>query len=412
MPGPIVSRRSKHRHALSAPQANASMRIPWLFPTRLIVDRYVLWLFVEMLVISFVGLFGLFVVAHLMANFQEFSSYGRTTRGGILAVVLDYYHPRAHVFFDVAGGLLAMMGAIFAATTMLRYNELTALMAAGISPARVIRPLWMAAIGVALCGIVNRELLLPLVRDKLARNAQDWLGETAKTCRPMWDLQTNILITGKHTFARDKRIEAPVFSQLPQELRAWGRQIAAANAYYQPAADGRPAGYLLRGVRSPTNLMELDSAALDGRTVLFSPKDQPWLKPDECFVASGITFEQLTVGNQWQEYMSTAELIAGLHNRSLDYGSYVRVTLHRRLVQPLLNVTLLFLGLPLVLARRQQNVLVAGGYGALLVSAFFAVTLTSHSLGTNYLLPAHLAAWLPVMIFAPLAYVLSRQIWE
>lgn len=388
------------------------MHIPWLFPRHLVIDRYVLWLFTKVLIISFFSLLGLYVVIDLMANFQEFSTYGEKTAGGLPAVLWDYYSPRIYWFFDITAGLMAMVAGVFAATWMQRTHELTALMAAGISPARTVRFVWLATLCVAAMGVVNREVFLPRVRDKLARNAQDWLGNAAKPCRPVWDLKTNILISGKNTFANKKRIDSPTFSQLPKEVETWGRQIVGENAWYRPPIDGRPGGYLVRGVRLPANLATLDSAQLAGEPLLFGHKDSSWLKPGECFVVSGVTFEQLTVGSQWQEYMSTAELISGLYNQSLDYGSYVRVTLHKRFVQPLLDVTLIFLGLPLVLARGQRNLFVAGGYAASLVLAFFCVTLVSHSLGTNYLLSPHLAAWLPLLVFAPIAYVLARPLWD
>ena len=376
------------------------------------MDRYVLWLFAKVLVISFCSLLGLYVVIDLMANFQEFSLYGEKTPGGLPAVLWDYYSPRVYQFFDWTGGLTAMVAGIFAATWMQRTHELTALMAAGISPARAIRFVWLATLGVAMLGVVNREVFLPRVRDKLARNAQDWLGDAAKPCRPAWDLKSNVLISGKNTFAKDKRIDSPAFSQLPREVASWGRQIVGENAWYQPPADGRPGGYLVRGVRLPENLAELASVEFNGEPLLFGPQDSPWLKPGECFLVSGVAFEQLTVGSQSQEYMSTTELISGLYNQSLDFGSYVRVTLHKRFVQPLLDVTLIFLGLPLVLARGQRNLFAAGGYAAGLVLAFFCVTLVSHSLGTNYLLSPHLAAWLPLLVFAPIAYVLARPLWD
>ena len=388
------------------------MHIPWLLPRHFVVDRYVLWLFIKVLAISFFSLLGLYVVIDLMANFQEFSSYGKTTDGGLVGVLWDYYSPRAFWFFDVTSGLSAMVAGIFAATWMQRTHELTALMAAGLKPARVVRFVWLASIGVSLAAVANREVCLPRVREKLSRNAQDWLGSAAKPCRPMWDLKTNILISGKHTFVGEKRIESPTFSQLPEEFQTWGRQIAAENAWHQAPIDGRPAGFLLRGVRLPANLATLDSASLNGETILFGPKNNSWLKPGECFVASGVSFEQLTVGSQWQEYMSTSELIAGLYNQSIEYGSYVRVTLHKRFVRPLLDVTLIFLGLPLVLSRGQRNLFAAGGYAAALVLAFFVVSLASHSAGQNYLLSPHLAAWLPLIVFAPIAYVLARPLWD
>ncbi len=377
-----------------------------------VLDRYTLGLFGKVLVLSFFCLAGLYIVIDFMSNFQEFNSYGKKVEGGLGTVVADYYLARVYWFFDLTGGVIAMMAGIFAVTWMQRSNELTAVAAAGISPARMVRPLILAAVGVAALGVVNRELLLPRVREKLARNAQDWMGESAKTCRPMWDLQTNILISGKTTMANEKRIESPTFSQLPAKLSSWGRQITAANAYFQPPRDGRPGGYLLRGIRQPANFARLKSASLEGVPVLLSPLDTPWLKPDECFVTSGVTFEQLTVGSSWQEYLSSWELITGLHNKSLDYGSHVRVTLHARFVRPFLDVTLLFLGLPLVLSMGNRNIFMAGLLCLMVVAAFFGVTMMSHSLGTNYLLSPTLAAWLPLLIFGPTAYAISRPMWE
>jgi hypothetical protein len=40
------------------------------------------------------------------------------------------------------------------------------------------------------------------------------------------------------------------------------------------------------------------------------------------------------------------------------------------------------------------------------------VVLVCRALGVNYLLDATLAAWLPLLVFGPLAYVLSRPIWD
>jgi lipopolysaccharide export system permease protein len=169
---------------------------------------------------------------------------------------------------------------------------------------------------------------------------------------------------------------------------------------------------LLRDVHQPANLAEMKSLALDGQPLVYSPADTKWLQAGECFVATGVNFEQLTVGTAWQQYLSTGELIRGLRNRSLDYGANVRVTLHKRLVQPFLDMALFFLGVPLVLARQNRNIFVAGLLGLLLVGGFFFVTLLSHWLGANYFLSPALSAWLPLMIFGPLAYMLSRPLWD
>ena len=289
---------------------------------------------------------------------------------------------------------------------------MTALAAASISPSRIVRPLTWAAVFVAALGVGNREICLPKIRERLAKNAQDWLGETAKPCRPMFDMRSGLLISGKNTFANEKRIEGVKFSQLPAELQSWGRQITADNAFYQPATPQHPGGYLLRGVHQPVNLAAMKSLSLEGEPLLLSPADTKWLQARECFVATGVNFEQLTVGAAWQQYLSTSELITGLRNRSLDYGANIRVTLHVRLVQPFLDMALFFLGVPLVMKRNNRNIFMAALLGLLLIGGFYAVTLLSHWLGANYLLSPALAAWLPLLIFGPLAFTLSRPLWD
>ena len=47
---------------------------------------------------------------------------------------------------------------------------------------RIIKPLVAAAVLVSVLAIANRELLIPSVRDKLANNAQNWLGDNER-----WD---------------------------------------------------------------------------------------------------------------------------------------------------------------------------------------------------------------------------------
>lgn len=376
-----------------------------------IFDRYLVGLYVKVLLIWFFSLAGLYVVIDAMGNLDEFASYGKRTEGGIFLVLADYYSARMLWFFDRTSGMLAMLAAIFVATLMQRSNEFTALMAAGISPARVIRPLIGASILVAGLGVVNRELYLPQARDKLSRNAQDWFGENARRCTPKYDIKTDILISGSNTFAKDKQIDAPRF-RLPPEMDAWGGQIIAGNAYYQPAEGDRPGGYLMTGVVQPAALAEMPSLDLNGQRILFSPRDTPWLKKNECFVYSVTSFEQLALGNAWRQQLSTGELIDGLADGSIEPAADIRVTLHSRIVQPLLDITLLFLGLPLVLSRGGRNIFLAAAICFALVGVFYVVLITSHALGSHYLLRPTLAAWGPLLVFGPVAFVLARPLWD
>jgi lipopolysaccharide export system permease protein len=376
-----------------------------------IFDQYVLRSFLRVLLVSFLSLTGLYVVVDLFGNLDEFLSYAEQ-QGSLLGVLSDYYGPRVFAFFDRTSALLSLLAVIFTVTWLQRRNELTALMAAGIPKWRFVLPLILATMAISAVGILNRELALPCFRHKLTRNAQNWMGENAKRFDPRYDYETGILISGQATRGADQSIEQPNF-RLPGNLSQFGRQLAAARALYRQPTPQHGGGYLLQEVTQPANLKEIASATQDGRPVILSPHDTPWLEPDQCFVTSNITFQHLTAPRAWAQYSSTAELISALRNPSLDYSANMRVTVHGRLVQPLLDVTLLLLGLPLVLTRSSRNMFVAAAQCLLLVAVFHVVILLCHVMGNNtYLFSPALAAWTPLLIFGPIAYTVAQRRWE
>ncbi len=166
----------------------------------------------------------------------------------------------------------------------------------------------------------------------------------------------------------------------------------------------------------PKAIAEMPSAYTEGspsKPLVLTSLDTPWIEnADECFVVSDVTFDQLTSSSTMRRHASSWELIGALRNPSLDYGADVRVAVHARMMQPFLDLTLLFLALPLVLTGENRNIFVATGICLLVVSGFFVVILVSHALGTYGLAKPHFAAWCPLIIFVPLAFVLSKSLWE
>ncbi len=374
-------------------------------------DRYVSGLFLKVLLVCFLSTAGLYVVIDTFNNMDEFLGLGKQL-GGFCAVLFDYYGARLPWFFDRASALLALIAAMCAVTWLQRTNELTAVMAAGVPKARVVRPLIVAAVMVTVAAVANREFVLPTVRDRLVRNAQDWMGQTAKHVELVTDYQTDISIQGNALYSAQRRIEQPMF-RLYQRYGEFGKQLQAKNAYYQTANADRPAGYLLEDVTDPAKPAEIASVMQDGRPVILTPRENSWLKPNQVFLVSQVGFEQLAGGRTWRQYSSTSELIAELRNPSLDFGLDSKVMVHARVVQPFLDLSLFFLGLPLVLTRENRNIFVAAGWCFLLVLLFFVVVIACQALGNiGYLVSPSLAAWLPLMVFAPIATAVSYPMWE
>jgi lipopolysaccharide export system permease protein len=231
--------------------------------------------------------------------------------------------------------------------------------------------------------------------------------------RPVYDKSTKILYDGKNTFADKQRINDPKLL-LPAELNAYSSHLVAKDAFYLEATAEHPAGYLMSGVTQPHRLTERATLSLDKTPVIFMPAEHAaWLKADECFVASELSFEQLTGGRSWRQFASTWELITGLRNPNFDALADVRVAIHARFVQPWLDITLLFLGLPLIVARENRNVYMAIGLCVAVVSLFMLVMIGCQAMGSGYLIgdPAF-AAWLPLIIFAPAAAWLAQPFRE
>ncbi|MEE8451093.1 MAG: LptF/LptG family permease [Thermoguttaceae bacterium] len=375
------------------------------------IDRYLLRQFIQSFLICYLSLTGLFIVFHAFTNLEEFLRHAEKA-GGLFALMGWYYFYQSILFFDRTAALLALVAAMFTVTWIQRHNEMIALMAAGISRARVVVPVISAAIVIALLAAANRELILPGLSEELSRHPTDMLGDVGQSLHQQCDYHSGIWIDGKRTFSDRQRIEKPSFD-LPQALDEYGSQLTAENAFYRPPEGDRPGGYLLDGITQPKDIATRASLSLDGEPILITPHDAPrWLQPDQCFVVSDLNFTQLAGGDDLHEYGSTAQLIAGLRNRSLDLGADRRVAIHSRMVRPLLDITLLFLGLPLVVSRESRNVFVAIGLCGLVVTVFLLVTFASQQLGANYLLSPALAAWMPLLIFVPIAVWMAESIRE
>lgn len=375
-----------------------------------IIDRYMLRQFVQTFLICYFSLMGILIVFDAFTNLEAFL---HTAKGWQLMKVMGaYYAFQSIYFFDRTSSLLALMAAMFTLAWIQRHNEMTALMSAGVPRVRVIRPVIVGVIFIAFASAANRELLIPRFREQLSKRPGDLRGNVAEELSPQYDNETDVLIRGKFIYADQRRIEKPDFL-LPPVLNDYGKQLQADNAIYTPAQDDRPAGYLMVGVHEPKGLAKKASLSLEGRPVLITPRDAPgWLQADQCFVVSDLTEDQLNGGKAFRSFASTGELIWALRNRSLDYGADIRVTIHSRIVQPILDITLLFLGLPLVVSRDSRNVFIAIGLCLVVVTIFLLVSIGMQQLGAGALISPALAAWAPLLLFAPAAVGIGETMWR
>jgi lipopolysaccharide export system permease protein len=377
----------------------------------LIIDRYLVRQFLSTFGICFCSLTGLYIVADALGHLEEFVSASEKT-GGLAATMAEFYAYRTISFFDRTSGILTLIAAMFTLAWFQRHNEMTALLAAGISKGRIVKPIIAAVAGISLLAALSRELVIPHFRDEFSRSAQDLAADATKKLEPRYDHQTGVLIRGYQLLTNQQKIIEPSFI-LPPALAHYDRYLIGKVASYHEASGGRPAGFLFEEVSQPRNLADKPSLRLaDGEAVLLSPHDTPWLEPGECFLVSGVEFDQLIDAASWRQYSSTWDLIAGLYNRSLDFGADVRVAIHSRLLQPVLDIALLLLGMPLVLRTGNRNMFLAIGLALLVVVGFLLVVIGCQYLGSSILVSPVVAVWAPLFLFVPLAAWVSEPVWE
>ena len=111
-----------------------------------ILDRYVLISFLKNYLISFMVLIGLYIVLDMVFNFDELAEVqARANATGFASVLLllrsigDYYFFQTFRIFVHLSGIIPIVAAAFTLIRMSRFNELTAVLSAGVPLLRVAK---------------------------------------------------------------------------------------------------------------------------------------------------------------------------------------------------------------------------------------------------------------------------------
>jgi len=363
-----------------------------------ILDRYILRSFL----FNFIGwnccFVGIYVIFDLFSNLDSLMQAGKAAHN-IPKIIFLYYLFKSIPIIMLLGSVLSLVAAMVTVATLMRNNEVVPIQAAGVSSLRIIRPLIIAVLCIALMFCVMRELLLPNIQDQIAMTASDYVENKGSMLNVTIDGETNVNILGDRVFRSERRISKPEFI-FPKTIAKQTLRLTGEEAFHESATKSRPAGYLMKGVHDK-NIVHSASLMWEGKPILITPPDADDLEPDQCFVVSNVPFECLASANAWQ-YATLWSLISAARNKSLDVGTSIHASIHSRIAQPVLDMTLLFLGLPILLASRDRNVFKAIGLSSLILIAFLLVCYACQFVGVNSGMPV-LGAWLPMMLFVPIA---------
>ncbi len=373
------------------------------------IDRYILTLFLRTVAICFCSIAGIFIVFHAFNSMDELVQQGHE-QDGLVRVMMRYYGPYLLLLFDWTGAIITLMAFLFTVGWLRRTGELTSTLAAGVSHGRLMRPMIIASLLIVLGQLASREFLLPTYRDALSMKAKDITGESEQPILAQYDKVNRVLIDGRSLMASTKRVSEPSF-RIDGDYPGFGDLLLATSATWVDADQNHPAGYLLDGVQRPENIDGLPTVGTSTRPILFTSRDQSWLSSRQCFFATTVQVDLLQTNQASTQRASVVELIRRVQNPAVHSSLGLQTLLHERIIRAPLDFALILLGLPLVVNRRGRNLFVMIGVAMGTVLAFFFVkSLCSAMGGSGYLFAPAVAAWIPLIVIGPIAYVRYRDV--
>jgi len=360
-----------------------------------ILDVYLIRGFVYSYVISVLIMISLYVVLDLFANLDEFTETQQPTFQ-VIRNIVSYYGYHSFLYFAQVAGMITLVAAAFTLARLQRNNELTAMLAGGVSMYRVALPIILVGLAFNVLWALDQELIIPRIADKLVRGHEEAGG---KRSFPVWCLKdrNNALLSTFSFDPRTRRME----QMIVMERNARGQITGTIKADLAEWDEQRHAWRLIRGSRFSRSFDEADFVTAGRMT------RQPVEYYESEYTPQDLVLRQ-AIG--WTSFMSLGQLTSLLAKPQLIPNMQEIVSArHVRLTQPIINFLLLLLGLPFFLNREPHNVLLSVGLCMLASVSCFLVSFVSQNLAGTSSHPA-LAAWLPIMLFGPVAVVLMEGV--
>lgn len=356
------------------------------------LDRYILRAFFTNYLIALAVMIGLYVVLDLFVNLDEFTAIKSDTRLQTLFKIVDYYGYNLLLYFAQLSGCILLIAGCFTFGRFLRTNELTAVLASGTSLYRVATPVLLAALFMNGLWFLDQEVLIPRFADKLVRKHSDIEGRNAFAVWFQPD-RNKSLVSAAAFQPRVKEMRGVIVIKRDEQLRMT-EVIRADRARWD---EERQLWHLENGVAMPLSSASSSGTSEEvGRIPVHEYASE--LTPKEL---------QLQQATQWTNFLSLPDL-EKLNQRFADSGTgeFIKVK-HRRLTTVIMNMILLCVGIPFFLNRERPSVVIVGARCLAVCATCYVVTFLCQSMNLSVLgVDPALPAWIPIMLFGPVAVLL------
>jgi len=356
-----------------------------------ILDKYIAKNFLTGYLIAFCVLIGLRIIIDLFVNLDEFTE--RANLGAMVVVrnILIFYGLNFTLYFRDFAGMITVVAAVFSVGKMVRSSELVAVMASGVSLKRVIAPIVTLALLLTGLLVVDQELIIPSLSDKLVRSQDALPGQESYDVKFITD-GTGSLIWTQNFDVKTATLDKPT---------------------------------ILTRVRKPDSAIWEMTGRIDAEKAVYNFQTGNWdlingflTQRDSnkgrqpiAFYTSDITPKDIPVRrNAENKTLLSSHQLSVLAAQGLKLKDQAQLysQKHFRITEPIINLVMLLVSLPILVCRDPKAMKSAIMISFAATSACFITTFVCKMLATEFIFEGimpELWAWLPVFIFLPIAFV-------
>lgn len=355
------------------------------------LDKYIVGKFIGTYIFSIILIISISIVFDVNENLHKFSTYNAPLK----AIVFDYYANFVPYFANLFSPLFVFIAVIFFTSKLAGNSEIIAMLAAGTSFKRLLRPYMISAAIIAAVNfylggwvipkgnMVKMEFESKYKNNKIntsASNVQLMVSPGVIAYLQQYDDQTR---TG-YGFSLDKFENKKLVSHMTASVI---RYDSISDSRYHWKAQSYKIR-TLKGLRE-----EIESGAVIDTLIQMEPMD---------LVFSDGQQETLTL-TDLRNYISKQ-----VERGSVNVAQY-EVEYHKRIASSFASFILTIIGVSLSSRKRKGGMGMYLGIGLALSFSYILLQTICATFAVNADTPAMLAAWIPNILYSVIAYFCYRQ---
>jgi lipopolysaccharide export system permease protein len=372
-----------------------------------ILDRYIIRNYLINCILALAVMIGMYILLDIIVNFDLFtrgSTYQHATAmqafWGLLREITSFYLYRTLVIFAMISGIIPLLAAGFTMVRMTRNRELIALLASGVSLYRVAAPIILCAVGFNLLVVLDQEVLMPANISKLLRK-HGQVSASFVHNEPIYfvpESDHSLVLAGSYN-AKTKTMRQVRIIQRNRSGEAKAMILAKKAVWKNNIGEGPISG----GWR-------MDDVVQINAAKAANPNDRP--EPVKRMTyQTPVTPGQLNLIFQKKavDYLSIAEISKLMLYSTPATRLSLEKIMYTRITQLIMNLIMLLIGIPFLLAREPDKLVTNMLWCSAVSAICFITTFVCFQLAGSGLSP-FAGAWLPVVLFGPLALVMLDMV--